>query len=169
MAPFKPHSRAVNKAPPRRSFTLICTTAALAALTLSSCAKPGFTGDTRVLNPRTTATPPNATIAAAYMDILSVEGDRVLGASTPVAESVEIHESRHEDGTARMRRLEEIAVPAGQRITFATGGMHFMLIGLTQPLVAGEDVPFTLHFDKAGNMSVELTVSAPGDDGMHQH
>ena len=139
----------------------------LAAVSIPGC-HAGYDGETRILNPRTTATPPNAVVAAAYMDIVSAQGDRLTGASTPAAERVEIHESRLQDGVARMRPLQDVELAPGRRFAFEPGGVHFMIIGLKQPLVADARIPFILHFEHAGEMPIELAVSAAGA-GATQH
>ncbi len=53
---------------------------------------------------------------------------------------------------------------------FAPGGYHLMLMGLKQPLVAGERFPLTLHFRKAGDVPVEIVVEskAPAEQGGHE-
>lgn len=144
-----------------RALILVCATGILAAISIPGC-HAGSDDETRILNPRTTATPPNAVVAAAYMDIVSAQGDRLTGASTPAAERVEIHESRLQDGVARMRPLQDVALAPGQRFSLQPGGVHFMIIGLKQPLVADTRIPFTLHFERAGEMPIELAVSAAG-------
>ena len=52
------------------------------------------------------------------------------------------------------------------------GGYHLMLFGLKQPLKDGERFPLTLHFEKAGDLQVEIAVQkeAPAKaDGQMQH
>ncbi len=41
---------------------------------------------------------------------------------------VEIHETRIENGNAKMLRLEELIVPAGGDVTLKRGGLHLMLM-----------------------------------------
>jgi copper(I)-binding protein len=146
---------------PIRTLVLACAAGILAAVSLPGC-HAQYDGETRILNPRTTATPPDAVVAAAYMDIVSAQGDRLTGASMPAAERVEIHESRLQDGVARMRPLQDVDLAPGQRFAFEPGGVHFMIIGLKQPLVADARIPFTLHFERAGEMPIELVVTAAG-------
>ncbi|AMN48371.1 hypothetical protein ACG33_14950 [Steroidobacter denitrificans] len=130
----------------------------------------GYDDETRILNPRTTATPPDTVVAAAYMDIVSAHGDRLTGASTPAAERVEIHDSRLHNGVARMRPVQDVELASGRRFVFEPGGMHFMIVGLKQPLAANTRIPFILHFEHAGDISVELVVSAAGAGAVpHTH
>ena len=46
------------------------------------------------------------------------------------------------------------------------GGLHIMFIGLKAPLKAGDSFPMKLKFEKAGEVTVEVKVEAPGQDGM---
>lgn len=82
-----------------------------------------------VANGHVRDTLPGQTVTAAYCDISNTTSeDAVLVAvSTPVASSVEIHETRNEAGMVRMRRLERIVVPAGSTVRLRPGGMHLML------------------------------------------
>jgi copper(I)-binding protein len=53
---------------------------------------------------------------------------RITGATSPQFAKVEIHETTLEDGVARMRRLEELVVPARQSVRLERGGKHLMLM-----------------------------------------
>ncbi|MEZ5439982.1 MAG: copper chaperone PCu(A)C [Lysobacterales bacterium] len=120
------------------------------------------------------ATPPGATLSAAFLTIRDDlgGGDRLLGATTPAAGRVELHESIMDGEMMRMRPLPDgIEIPAGGEVSLAPGGMHLMLLDLPAPLLAGESVPLTLQFDQAGAQTVELTIRAPGEGehGGHEH
>ena len=93
--------------------------------------------------------------------------DRLLSATTPAAGRTELHTMIRDGDIMRMRQLPEIAVPAGGAVTLAPGGLHIMLIGLTQPLAVGEEVPLTLVFERAGPVTVQLTVRPAG--ARHAH
>lgn len=98
--------------------------------------------------------------------------DRLLSARSPVAERVELHTMRMEGDVMRMRQLDAIELPAGQTVELKPGGLHLMLMGLKAPLKAGERVPVTLRFEKAGELAVELDVAAAGAapaDGHKRH
>ncbi len=82
-----------------------------------------------VANGHVRDTLPGQTVTAAYCDISNgTSEDAVLVAvGTPVASSVELHETRNEAGMVRMRRLDRIVVPAGSTVRLRPGGMHLML------------------------------------------
>lgn len=88
--------------------------------------------------------------------------DTLVGAESPVARKIEIHRSSMKGGVMSMQRETTIPLPAGAAVTFAPGGRHLMLIGLTRPLKVGEKAPVTLIFARAGRVKAELTVGIAG-------
>jgi len=64
-----------------------------------------------------------------------------------------------EGDVMKMREVEAIELPAGKTVELKPGGLHIMLMGLKAPLKAGSSVPLTLKFEKAGEVSVKLTVA----------
>ena len=101
------------------------------------------------------------TVAVGYLVITNGghEADRLQGASSPRAARVEMHESRVEGGIARMRPVTSLPIAAGGSLRFAPGGLHLMLVGLREPLAAGERVPLRLVFERAGPVEAVLDVS----------
>lgn len=91
--------------------------------------------------------------------------DTLVEVSSPVAARVQIHESMIMGGQAMMHaRPGGLPVPAGATVALKPGGWHIMLMGLKQPLKAGDSYPATLTFRKAGKMTVRFSVqaAAPG-------
>ncbi|HRD27239.1 MAG TPA: copper chaperone PCu(A)C [Caulobacter sp.] len=87
--------------------------------------------------------------------------DTLVAASSPVAARIEIHESMIMGGQAMMHpRPGGLPVPAGATVALKPGGWHMMLMGLKQPLKAGDQFPATLTFRKAGRMTVQFSVQA---------
>ena len=92
-----------------------------------------------------------------------VAADRLIAASTEVAEKVEIHAIKVVGPAIKMRPLEKgLALPPGATITLKPRGYHLLMKGLTAPLVVGATVSVTLTFEKAAPRSVEMIVEAPG-------
>ena len=87
-------------------------------------------------------------IAAAYMVIVnnSDAATALVSAQSSVVERVEIHSMTHEDGQMRMRQVEQVLLPAGGRVVLESGGLHLMLIGLSNLPRAGDSIDLTLHF-----------------------
>ena len=85
--------------------------------------------------------------------------DTLLGATSAVAQAVEVHlSSMDANGVMKMTPQEKVVVPARGQASFKPGGLHIMLIGLRQELKPGDKFPVTLRFEKAGDVVVEATV-----------
>lgn len=125
------------------------------------------TADLVIERPWARATPPGATVGAGYLEIRNTgrSADRLVGASTPAAAMVQVHEIRVADGEMQMREVGVLEIPAGGSVRLEPGGLHLMLMDLTAPLVTGTTVPVTLEFDVAGRIPVELAVAPPGAPG----
>jgi copper(I)-binding protein len=96
---------------------------------------------------------------AAYLQLSAKSDDALLSASAPVAAKTEIHTMSMEGDVMKMRALDKLEIKGGEKIAMQPGaGAHIMLMGLKQPLKAGETFPLTLNFRKAGKVTVEVTV-----------
>jgi len=88
--------------------------------------------------------------------------DKLIAGKTDVAEAVEFHShSTDENGVMRMRMVEGgvIDIPAGDSVTLEPGGLHIMLINLTQPLKKGDSFPFTLKFEEFGDVTLDVPIT----------
>lgn len=115
------------------------------------------------------ATPGGAENGAAYMTLLSPAGDRLTGVATPAAAMAQIHQTTNEGGVMRMREVAAIDLPPGQPVALKPGGLHIMLMGLKHPLQAGDSLPLTLRFEKAGERQVNAAVGRVGAIGPESH
>ncbi|MGD2043130.1 MAG: copper chaperone PCu(A)C [Acidimicrobiia bacterium] len=89
--------------------------------------------------------------------------DRLLGAMTDVAASVEIHESSMgDDGAMSMQPVDRLDLPADDDLVLEPGGYHLMLLDVDR-LEVGDTVEVTLSWEQAGAMTIEAEVVAPGD------
>jgi periplasmic copper chaperone A len=125
-----------------------------------------------VENPWVRATPPNAPVAAGYIAIrnLGKTGDRLLSATSPDAERVEIHDMTMNGGVMRMRKLSDgVAITAGSRVEFEPGGMHLMFITPKRRLQPGDRVTATLRFERAGAQEIRFEVRTTDGGAKHQH
>ena len=101
--------------------------------------------------------------AAGYLTIVNggTTADALTGASSPIATSVEIHETMAEDsGMTGMSPVSSLAIPAGATVVLAPGGYHLMLMGLSKVPVVGGTVQITLTFQHAGSIVVQAEVKA---------
>jgi len=55
-----------------------------------------------------------------------------------------------------------LPLPAGESVSLAPGGTHLMLMGLTGPLSAGDQVPLTLSFETGPRITLQVPVRAVG-------
>ena len=99
--------------------------------------------------------------AAAYLAIANEgdEGDVLLGASSPAAATVEVHETTMDsDGAMVMQPVGPLEIPAGETVRLEPGGYHIMLIELTGELTVGDEIEITLSFELAGDITVSAEV-----------
>ena len=119
-------------------------------------------GDVHIQSPWSRELPPTIPNGAVYMTLTNhgSHPDKLLSASTDVAEVVEIHSHILEDGMMKMRRVESVDLPPHKEVLFGPGGYHFMLIGLKQPLEADDRFQFLLEFEQNGQALVEVVVQS---------
>ncbi|HEB64165.1 MAG TPA: copper chaperone PCu(A)C [Chloroflexi bacterium] len=90
------------------------------------------------------------------------QADNLLDASSDIADAVELHKSEMGDnGEMKMIHQEKIPVPAKGQVEFKPGGFHVMLIGLKRDLNPGDTFQVTLHFEKAGDITLDVPVKQP--------
>jgi copper(I)-binding protein len=109
------------------------------------------------------ATPKGAPNAAVYLTLVNSESetDRLIGASSPVADDIQFHEEQDENGVSKMRALQAIDVAPGASVALKPSGLHLML-RIKQQLEEGETFPLTLTFEKAGPIEVTVRVGKVG-------
>jgi hypothetical protein len=95
----------------------------------------------------------------------SDDRDRLLSVSSPLARKVETHVTIKDGNMMRMREVPGYEVPGRGRVELKPGGAHLMFVDIKRPFKAGEKIPVTLRFDKAGEMNIELEVRAAGAVG----
>lgn len=105
-------------------------------------------------------TPGDTRVSAAYF-VIENRGDAddaLIGASTPVAGTVELHTVERQGDVMRMRQVFAIQAPAGEQAVLQQGGLHVMLMELQGPLEAGDIIPLTLTFDASGDITIDVEV-----------
>ncbi|MBK1721760.1 copper chaperone PCu(A)C [Thiocystis violacea] len=129
-----------------------------ALLTLGALAANA--ADIRVSEPYARAVPPGQPNSAAFMSLTNTtqEARALVGAESDAADVVELHTHVKEGDMMRMRRVERIALPAGETVNLQPGGLHIMLIGLKTQLTPGDQVALTLSFDNGDEVSVTAPV-----------
>ena len=107
-------------------------------------------------------TPVGRQTTGCYLTLTAATADRLASVASPDSNLVQIHESRIESNMMMMRELREgLALPAGQAVTLEPGGTHLMLLGVKQPLVAGDTVALTLTFASSPPLEVTAPIGQP--------
>ncbi len=140
-------------------------------------AKDVTVGSLHIEHPWTWNTPPGAKVGGAFMSLRNTGAtpDRLLSAESPAAGKTEIHNHLTENGVMKMRAVPHIEVAAGQSVALKPGSYHIMFFDLKQSFKAGDRIPVTLVFEKAGKTTVEVMVEdraappASSDQSGHKH
>ncbi len=86
----------------------------------------------------------------------------LVSATSTASTSMQLHETV-DNGSGSMVMQEKdggFTMPAGGALTLEPGGNHLMLMGLTAPIVAGDEIEFTLTFSDGS----DYTFTAPAKD-----
>ena len=163
----------------KRMTTIAAVLVAAATFGLAACGSDDDTTTTAASTEAVTVTAPWARVtaaeaktSAAYMTIASKDGDVLTKASVPasIAGMAQLHETTtsgesmdsmdemDDDSMTAMKGMKEVAkidIPAGGSVQLKPGGYHIMLMELAKPIAAGDTVPVTLTFEKAGEVTVD--------------
>lgn len=125
------------------------------------------------------AASPVAQSGATFLTLFnhSDQDDVLIGVTSTAAERLELHTHIQEDsGIMRMVEVDAgFPVAAGERIHLVRGGMHVMMLGLTEPLVQGEEIEITFNFEHADPVTQTIVIDnerqpeagGHGDHGDH--
>ena len=116
-----------------------------AAVALAATAHAQVTVD----KPWVRTTVAQQTTTGAFMTITSVQGGKLVSASSPIAASVEVHEMKMEGDVMKMRPVDALPLPAGKPVDLKSGSYHIMMMGLKAPVKAGDVVPIKLVVEDA--------------------
>lgn len=122
---------------------------------------------------RATTGTEDPTMTAAFMAIANGtdEDVRLVGASSPGIEMVQVHEMVDgDDGHMVMQEAPEgVTIRAGKEQLLMPGGYHVMLMGLTEELAAGAEVALTLEFSDGTTVDVTAPVKEYTEEEEHYH
>jgi copper(I)-binding protein len=164
-------------------FRSLLTLAAALVATAGAFSHEYQLGNVRIDHPYARPTAPGQTSGAAYLTIENrgKTADKLVGVASPAAKAVEIHTMSMQNNVMKMREVQEVVVGPASTVAMQPGdGYHLMLIGLTQPLKAGDKLPLKLTFEKAGATEVAILVQGKDanagkkaettqETGGHQH
>ena len=129
-------------------------------LTSMTQAQNAKVGSMQIENAYTRATVPGQQVAGGFMKIENKGNgaDQLVSASSPVAGEMQLHTMAMDGNVMRMREVKTIDVPANGSVELKPGGLHLMFMDIKTPLKAGEAVPVTLKFQKAGEVEIKVPV-----------
>lgn len=143
----------------------------IAALALVGCAPTASVSETPVPTQAESVTVTDAWVKAvesgmtAALGVIENVGQTdvtIVAASSTASPMVELHETT-DDGTGTMSMREKdggFPIAAGASLTLEPGGNHIMFLGVSEPIVAGDEITIVLEF--ADGSTLEFT--APGKD-----
>jgi copper(I)-binding protein len=157
--------------------------AVLLVTSVAAGCSSGSNASIKVTEPWARSSSAMAAAGAAYMTIQNTgtAADALIGASSPAAKTVEVHETVAMEsaapsggmggsespmpaasaGTGGMMGMQPVArleIPAGGTVELKPGSYHIMLIDLTQDLKPGDKIEITLKFEQAGDVKVTAEV-----------
>lgn len=148
----------------------------LAVLLLPACfanAHEYKAGKLEIAHPWSQELPPNAPTVAAYFVIHNngKTADRLLSVDSPIAGEAQLHEHVMQNDLMKMQQVPSVDIPAGGNVTFAPMAYHVMLVNLKDRslLSDGKRFPLTMHFEKSGDVTVDVSVQKKPSDGMQTH
>jgi copper(I)-binding protein len=150
-----------------RMLTLASLAALMACLLAAPCARADDVkaGDLVISQAWSRATPNGAKTGGGYLTIENKGSapDRLIGCSSDLAGTVQVHEMTVINGVMKMRPLDGgLTIDPGKTVKLAPGGYHLMLMELKGPLKQGDKLPVMLEFEKAGKVQVSLDVESIG-------
>lgn len=125
----------------------------------------------RVENAMVRSPIPGMANTAGYMELTNVSGSDIVltKAMSDIAEKVEYHNHIMDSGVMKMVKLDKLAIPAGEKVTFQSGGLHLMFIGLTKKKDLPDKIEVTLISESGKKYPVELEVKSIKAQHHHHH
>jgi hypothetical protein len=111
------------------------------------------------------AAPPGIKTSAVYM-LLENAGDAaidLLAVESPAFAMAHLHKTSMADGLMTMEPVAQLAIPRGETVKFAPGGLHIMLTGPRESLGPGDGFPLSLVFGNGQTLTVNVAVVKPGE------
>ncbi len=166
-------NRTTTKLETRLALLLAATALALtgcASTTPSATEEPAPAGDAvTITDGWVKAADESMSAAVGELANASDEDVTVVSATTEASSMLELHETvENESGEMVMRQIEGgFVIPAGGTLTLEPGGNHIMLMDLTAPLKAGQEVTFTLRF--SDDSTFEFTAPVKDYSGANEN
>ncbi len=107
------------------------------------------------------ATPPGKMMTAGYASLENVSKDviTITGVSAEVAGHTSLHETRIERDRSTMRPVAKLSIEAGERVSLKPGGLHIMLMKLSEPLTDGQSIDICLELENNDSLCSAFSVT----------
>ena len=130
------------------------------ALTLVSSASGA--SDTLIISDAwVRATPPGKMMTAGYASLENVSKEviTITGVSAEAAGHTSLHETRIERDRSTMRPVAQLSIEAGERVSLKPGGLHIMLMKLSEPLTDGQSIDICLELENNDSLCSAFSVA----------
>jgi len=124
-------------------------------------------GNLVIHHPWSRQAPGSADVAAGFMIITNngKQDDRLVKATAEISTGAQIHDMKMVGDVMKMSELPDgIVIPAGATVKLVPKSLHIMFTGVKEAIMEGEEFSGTLTFEKAGTVTVDYEVTAPGGD-----
>jgi copper(I)-binding protein len=130
------------------------------ALTLVASAS-GASDDLIISDAWVRETPPGKMMTAGYASIENLSKDviTITGVSAEVAGYTSLHETRIERDRSTMRPVAQLSIKAGERVSLQPGGLHIMLMKLSEPLSDGQSIDICLELENNDSLCSAFSVA----------
>ena len=139
------------------------------ALTLVSSASGA--SDTLIISDAwVRATPPGKMMTAGYASLENVSKEviTITGVSAEAAGHTSLHETRIERDRSTMRPVARLSIEAGERVSLKPGGLHIMLMKLSESLTDGQSIDICLELENNDSLCSAFSVARHGK-AAHRH
>jgi copper(I)-binding protein len=99
-------------------------------------------GELEIIGATIPLAPASASVNAGYVKFTNTSDKDVEfhNFTSPVYDSVEMHITENRSGSAKMKQVSKILIPANSSVELKPGGAHLMLIGPRRDVQAGEQI-----------------------------
>jgi copper(I)-binding protein len=156
--PAAQHQRAAHRT------VLVAGLLTAGAALISGCTPPAQAGPPIQIGAAYVAKPGPSDTTEAYLVVQNNgPADRLISARTSVGGQV-ILRGPSPGGSARMRVVPDIRIPADHTVRLVPNGYHLVITG-ARPMRAGTEITITLVFARAGQIKVPAEVTNPQTGG----
>ena len=130
------------------------------ALTLV-CSASGASDTLIISDAWVRATPPGKMMTAGYASLENVSKEviTITGVSAEAAGHTSLHETRIERDRSTMRPVARLSIEVGERVSLKPGGLHIMLMKLSESLTDGQSIDICLELENNDSLCSAFSVA----------